>query len=179
MTTYSEGAEVWWGSKRASVVRLGGRNGYRRIQWWEGNRAKERTVHIRELRPRGVRHTTTGTITRPFSHSQPEGVREQRKETCWRSKAYLAHARETGRQWGCPGCGGTEQIEAAHDGSDGGMGLKASDVYATGQCHECHRHRHDTGAFPTMTAAETRNAIRERQVRTMAAWIRRREAGET
>lgn len=49
----------------------------------------------------------------------------------WKFKAWV-------RTLACAGCGSTHDVEAAHTGADGGMGLKASDYSCIPLCGDCH-----------------------------------------
>ena len=179
--TPSEGDPVWVKGNREAheVVRYVGSGCWRVRNVDTDRRQNERTVAEHRLRPRLTSDTPADASHLPArtyragTTEQPEHS-AQWKEPVWRSRAYLEHARETGRKWGCPGCGTDKQIEAMHFGSDGGMGLKASDFYAIGACHGCHRRTHGKHcAFPSHTPEGTKAIIRERQVKTMAAWLTR------
>lgn len=51
------------------------------------------------------------------------------------------------RGFACSACGSTTAIECAHvrNGTDGGTGLKPSDVWCLSLCKDCHSRQHQIG----------------------------------
>ena len=55
----------------------------------------------------------------------------------WRYRAFI-------RSLPCAACGATDDVEAAHTGSDGGMAQKASDYSCVPLCRDCHTQAPDS-----------------------------------
>lgn len=66
--------------------------------------------------------------------------KKPKRETRFRSQRHLKHV----RSFACCACDADAPIEAAHlrIGTDGGMGLKPSDLYCTPLCRDCHAKQH-------------------------------------
>ena len=168
MTTYSEGDEVWvreWdghrvpavvqSQKMASVIVLVGDNRKRRA--YDRSRVSPRNPE---------RKPTTGTITRPFSHSQPEGVREQPKPERYEDAKYLKWIKSLPCAW----CG-LRPVDAHHWPT---VARRGHDYQTVPLCRSDHDYFHCHLYLGAMTPEQTDAWITRTQNGLMARYIRER-----
>lgn len=145
-STYSpaEGDEVWVERFTGAVPAV--------VLWVEPEGVRVRydgggqvsRVSADRLRPRGRRVTTTGAVTRPFSHSRAEGREVPKPEARFKSERYLKHV----RSYPCCVCGAEPPSEAHHfDDAISGMGRKPDDTATAPLCPQHHFEWHDRGRF--------------------------------
>ncbi len=74
---------------------------------------------------------------KPARQSRKSARRDTGPARSWKYRAWI-------RTLGCCCCGTTEEIEAAHTGSDGGTRQKASDYSCIPACSDCHQFSPDS-----------------------------------
>lgn len=144
---------------------------------WDGTK-KAKPCDPSKLQKVG-RTTTTGSIVRPYTRERPERddeptvrqvserLRKRRRVGDAIGRRFHSWLRRIGR---CQWCERTDRrLEVDHWPSRGAGG---DDLLCHLLCDLCHRHRHDHGRLPQLTAKQTKDWMRDTQRSNLAGFVR-------